>query len=334
MPRNFFDDPALAFSFARQQSHVLNAQIYEIEYPEMDYGSLVSVNTSMPEWASGMDTLIGDIVGQAEWQSGFAKDIPLADTVMDMVSVTFDMYAVGYQWNIEELGKAQYQGFPLTARRAEAARRASEMFVWNNVLSGSDAKGWTGLINSSYITPTAAPSNGSSAPTTAWVLNNGTGNKTPEEIIADLNSLIFGTIDATMGIVAGQLADTILLPTAAYVYIASTPYGVTSPGMSILQYFVANNEYTRRTGQPITIRDLPALSTAATTGVNGGGRAVGYRNSPDVVELPMPMPFRFLPIYQDGPLNFVVPGISRVGPVDIKRTTAIRYLDGITPVPA
>lgn len=334
MPINFLDAPELAFSFARQQSHVLNARIYEVEYPEMDYASLVPINTSYPEWASGVDTLIGDIVGKAEWQSGYAKDIPLADTKLDMVSVPFDMYAVGYQWNIEELGKAQFQGYPLTSRRAEAARRASEEFLWRNVLTGSTEKGWKGLINSSYVTPVAAPSNGTSSPNTAWVLNNETGNKTPEQIVAELNSLIFGNIDPALGIMSSALADTILLPTKAYIYIASTPYGVTSPGQSILQYFVANNEYTRRTGRAITIRDLPVLSTAATVGINGGGRAIAYRNSPDVLELPLPMPFRFLPVYQDGPLNFVVPGISRVGALDIKRTTSFRYLDGILPVPA
>lgn len=122
-------DPGLVLSFARQQSHVLNARVYEIEYPEMDYAALVPVNTEYPEWAGGVDTLVGDIVGKAEWQSGYTKDIPLADAKLGMVSVNFDMYAVGYQWNIEELGKASFMGFPLTNRRAEAARRASEEFL-------------------------------------------------------------------------------------------------------------------------------------------------------------------------------------------------------------
>jgi hypothetical protein len=333
-PFNIFDaDPALVFSFARQQSHVLNARIYEIEYPEMDYAALVPINREYPEWASGVDTLIGDIVGKAEWQSGYAKDIPLADTTLAMVSTSFDMYAVGYQWNIEELGKAAFQGFPLTNRRAEAARRASEEFLWNNVLFGSAVKKWTGLLNSQYITPTAAPNDGTSAPQTAWVLNTGVGNKTPEQIVRDINILIMGPIANPDQVLTSTLADTVLLPSLAYRYIAGTPYGVTSPGKSILQYVMETNVYTLRTGRPLMIRDLAELSKAATVGVAGGGRGIGYRNSQDVLELPLPMPFRFLPTYQDGPLNYVVPGISRTGPVDVKRPLSMRYLDGITPVP-
>ncbi|WMT90147.1 DUF2184 domain-containing protein [Pelagibacterium sp. H642] len=333
-PFNIFDaDPALVFGFARQQSHVLNARIYEIEYPEMDYAALVPVNTDYPEWASGVDTLIGDIVGKAEWQSGYAKDIPLADTKLAMVSTSFDMYAVGYQWNVEELGKAAFQGFPLTNRRAEAARRASEEFLWNNTLLGSTAKGWTGLLNSTYITPQAVPDDGTGN-TTAWVDNAGVGQKTPEQIVRDVNYMIMGPLATPNTPLTSTLADTVLLPPLAYRYIATTPYGVTSPNMSILQYIMANNVYTLRTGQPLTIREVGELATAATQGIAGGGRGIGYRNSQEVLELPLPMPFRFLPVYQDGPLNFVVPGISRTGPVDIKRPMAIRYADGITPVPA
>jgi hypothetical protein len=320
-------DAAQVFSFARQQSHVLNARVYEIEYPEMDIGSLITVDTSLPEWASGIDTLIGDKTGKAEWQSGAAKDIPLADTNLALVELKFDMYALGYQWNIEELGKAQYQGYPLTERRAAAARQGSQEFLWFNFLTGSTAKGWTGIINSSVITPVVL-SIGTDT-TTAWVSNAGVGNKTPAQIVSDVNVLLLGTPGPSR-----IVKDTLLLPDAALDYIVATPYGVTSPNMSIMQYIMANNEWTRRTGKPLKIQSLDALKTAATVGIAGGGRAVAYRNSDDNLKLWVPMPFQFLPVYQDGPLNFVVPGIARTGPVDIFRPNAISYGDAVTPVPA
>lgn len=322
------NDAAQVFSFARQQSHVLNARVYEIEYPEMDIASLITVDTSLPEWASGLDTLVGDSTGKAQWQSGYAKDIPLADINMDMVSIEFDMYAIGYQWNIEELGKAQFQGFPLTQRRAEAARRGSQEFMWNNLLTGSTVKGWKGLLNSSYVTPTTLPADGTNS-TSAWVLNNGTGNKTAEQIVRDINILLLGAPGP------GRVAkDTLLLPDAALDYIVATPYGVTSPNKSILQYVMENNEYTRQTGRPLVVKSLDQLKSAATVGIAGGGRAVAYRNSPDFLKLWVPMPYRFLPVHQDGPLNFVVPGIARTGQVDILRPKAISYGDAVTPVPA
>lgn len=321
------NDAAQVFSFARQQSHVLNSRVYEIEYPEMDIASLITVDTSLPEWASGIDTLVGDKTGKARWQSGSAKDIPLADTNLDLVELKFDMYAIGYQWNIEELGKAQFQGYTLTERRAAAARQGSQEFLWFNLLEGSTEKGWKGLINSAAVTPVVL-SIGTDT-TTAWVSNAGVGNKTPAQIVGDVNVLLLGTPGPSR-----IVKDVLLLPDAALDYIVATPYGVTSPNMSIMQYIMANNEYTRRTGLPLTIKSLDALKTAATVGIAGGGRAVAYRNSPDNLKLWVPMPFQFLPVYQDGPLNFVVPGIARTGPVDIFRPNAISYGDAVTPVPA
>lgn len=327
------DAVGVDIGFIRNQANVINARTYEIEYPEMDYASLLPVNTNYPEWAAGVDTYVGDKVGAAKWQSGYAKDVPLADVTLAMVSSQFAMYSVGYRWNVEELGKANFARYPLTAQKASAARFAAEVFVWETALTGGGHPGWAGFINSPYITPEAAPATGTAAPTTAWVLNTGVGNKTPAQIVSELNSLILGP-GSTTGVLTSLLADTILLPPAALRYILGTPYGVTSPNMNILQYFIANNEYTRRTGRPVRVLELPVLSTAATVGVAGGGRAIGYRNSSDVLELPMPMPFGFLNVYQDGPLQYTVPGIGRVGQVNIFKSNGVRYLDGITAVPA
>ena len=66
-----------------------------------------------------------------------------------------------------------------------------------------------------------------------------------------------------------------------------------------------------------------------TAGASSSKRMVAYRRSPEVVKMHIPMPFRFLPAWQTGPLRFDVPGIFRVGGVDIRRPKAVRYLDGI-----
>ena len=80
------------------------------------------------------------------------------------------------------------------------------------------------------------------------------------------------------------------------------------------------------TGMPLTIRAVRGLETAGAAGVN---RMVAYRRNPQVLKLHVPMPHRFLPVYQDGPLNFVVPGVFRLGGLDIRRPKEVRYGDGI-----
>lgn len=324
---------AQGLSFLREQTHVLSNRAFNQEYDLVNWGELVPVNTDYPEWASGVDFQVGDLTGAAQWHSGYAKDVPLADVNLLSVSSQFALYSVGYRYNVEEIGKAMHAGYPLTARKAVAARQAADIFQAETALYGAGHPGWTGLLNLAGVTPQAAPATGTAAPNTAWVLADGTGNKTPEAIVAELNSLLMGPSLVT-GILASLIGDTILLPPAAYTYIATTPYGVTSPNATILQWFMANNVYTTRTGQPVTIREMPMLADAATEAtVVGMGRAVGYRNSSDAMELPLPMPYNFQPVYQDGPLAWAIPGIGRVGQLIQVRDT-VRYLDGVTPAPA
>ena len=323
---NYQDALGLDLNFVRNQTRVMNSRAYEVEYPEMDFASLIPVNTSYPQWADGVDTMISDKVGEAKWQSGYAKDIPLADITLQMVSSKFALYAVGYRWNVEELGKAQFQNFPLTARKAESARFASEIFQWETALYGAGHPGWEGLINSQYATRV-------NNPTGALVNAAGELVVTPAQAIVALNWLITGPATST-GVLMSLLADTILLPPIVLQALNNTPYGAESPNMTVMQYFMANNVYKQRTGGNLTIRELPALARASTGGVVGGGRGIGYRNSQDVLELPMPMAFQFQPVYQDGPLHYTVPGIGRVGQLQIFRKNGIRYLDGISPVPA
>lgn len=323
---------AQGLAFLRQQTTVLSNRAFNVEYDIVDYASLVPINTDYPEWASGVDFQIGDLVGAAKWQSGYAKDVPLADVRLLSVSSQFAMYAVGYRYNVEELGKAMYAGYPLNARKAVSARQAADIFAAETALYGGGHPNWTGLINMASVTPAASPA-AAGGGGSQWVNNDGTGNKTPEEIVAELNRLLMGPPTAT-GVLTSLIGDTILLPPLAYQYIATTPYGVTSPNSTILQWFMANNIYTTRTGQQLTIRELPALAAAATVGIVGGGRAIGYRNQLDSLEMPMPMPYNFLDVHQYGPLQWEVPGIGRLGQLTLIRDGAVRYLDGVTEVPA
>lgn len=325
------NDAAPWMAQAQSAAATLNARTYDVEYPDVSLAGLVPINTDFPEWANNYVSAIVDKTGRAAWQSTFAKDVPLADVSVNWDTGSFYEFAVGYQFNNGELGAAGAIGFPITARKAEAARYAADLFQYEVALIGSAEKGVGGLINHTGVTPVAAAANGTASPTTAWILANGTGNKTPEEIIADVNAAIMGPVQS-IGVVASLLGDTVLMPDAALTYIATTPYGISAPGKSILQVLLETNVYTVQTGRPLTVRALPALATAATVGVAGGGRLVAYANNANVLELPVAMPFRFFPTWQDGPFNFTVPGLGRIGALDLKRP-ALRYVDGITPVP-
>lgn len=321
----FNDQQALAF--VTGQAYQVNKRVYETRYPDWDFGRLIFVDSSAPEWSPGILTYTSDSTGRANWQSGYAKDIPLADVNQDMQTKTFQLAAIGYQWNLEEVNTTMaFPGASLPDRRARAARLAYMKFMYELTLKGSAEKGMGGLINYNGVVTADAPADGTGG-STLWVNSAGVGQKTPAQIVRDINIALQGISLATF---ETELADTILLPVEAFNYIAATPYAATTME-TILSFVQRTNLYTMQTGRPLTIRTVRELGTGAANGTTG--RMVAYKNDGEYVKLHLPMPHRFLPVYQDGPLNFAVPGIFRTGGVELLTTVAMRYIDQISEPP-
>jgi hypothetical protein len=116
-----------------------------------------------------------------------------------------------------------------------------------------------------------------------------------------------------------------LLPIAAMELLANTR--VPNTFGNALDYLMKYNLYTHTTGAPLTIRGVLNLDTAGRGGV---GRMVAYRRDPQVVKLHIPMVHRFMPVWQTGPMTFDIPGIFRVGSVEIRRPGAFQYVDNIS----
>ena len=95
---------------------------------------------------------------------------------------------------------------------------------------------------------------------------------------------------------------------------------------TLLDFVQKYNIYTATTGKPLTIRAFDRLKGAGAGGVD---RAVAYSRNPTVVKLHIPMPHRFLPVFQTGALNFVVPGVFRLSGTEILNKAAVRYMDGV-----
>ena len=314
-------DAQSALSFLTQQATTIEATVIRILYPDIQYPNLVPVDTSANEWAKSITYFSMDKVGKADWFHHAAKDIPLADITKTKFEHGIEMAAIGYRYTLEELGQAMMvPGTNLTAERAEAAKRAYEEFVEATTLSGDTAKGWTGLINDANVTQAFVQADGGQSMgdtdgSPDW------SDKDADQILRDVNDALTGvwTNSATI-----EMADTVLLPPASFALLATKRIPQTT--MTVLQFLQQYNVYTGQTGQALMIRTLRELATA---GNGGTGRMVVYRRDPSVLKLHLPMPHRFLPIWQTGPLVFDVPGIFRLGGLEIRRPGAVRYLDGV-----
>jgi len=305
------DASTLAF-VQSQMSHIETA-VYRRKYPDIQYSSLIPVDTSANEWAKTVTFYSMDGVGQAKFISGNSDDIPLVNLNKDQYESGVHMAAIGYGFNIEEVNQARMLNINLPSEDAMVARRVYEEFVDSSLLvAGDAAKGMNPLINYPGITTVVAPA-GAAGPAT-WL------SKTADEVLLDINNLLSGVwIDSR----TVEVSDTLLISETAYVNLATKRIDGTDT--TLMAYVMANNVLTMRTGRALTIRTVRGLESA---GVGGVERAVAYRNDMEVLKAHVPMPLRFLPM-QTRNLHFYVPGIFRFGGLDIRLPAAVRYLDGI-----
>ena len=315
MTMHFKLDAQSAMNFAVSQASRINTRVYETKYAAIRYRGLVPVDTTGPEWVKSITYFSLDGVGKAEWMNAGADDVPHVELLRDKTETTVESAAIGYGWNIEELNQAAMLGTDLPARKGQAARRVSEEKVDEVAFLGDPTKGFEGVATQSGVVAGDAAATGAGS-STLWK------DKTPGQVMSDVNAALTGIFTGSNNV---EMADTVLLPYVDMHDIGTRQLSENTE-TTILEWLRTNNVYTMETGAPLTIRAIRGLETA---GDGGTGRMVAYRNDEEVLRLNMPMPFRFFPVWQVGPFRFEVPGMFRIGGVDVSLPSAIRYLDGI-----
>jgi len=310
-------DAQAALTFLTNQAAYIEPEVEKIEYPEVQYPDLIPVDFSAPEWTKTVTYYSSDVVGKADWFHANARDVPRADVDRQRYETNVEMAAIGYGYNLEEISQAQQAGVALTSDKAEAAKQAYEFFTDDVALRGNNDKNFFGLIDYPGVTAVMAGQNGAGT-STLW------RNKTPDEILLDFNDNL-----TAVWILSGMtgMAGDVLLPPEDYAYLVSRRTSGENNAPSILNWIRENNIYTARTRQPLNIEPVRGLETA---GQGGSGRMVIYRKDPKVLKMHVPMRHRFLDPMRTGPLIYEVPGIFRLGGLDVKRPVYVRYVDGIS----
>ena len=305
----FNDAEQRVWSFFLNQVHRIDTEVFDVEYPDIRYPDLIPVDTQGGEWLQAITYFSTDRVGAAQWFHAGAQDVPLVGMTRNTFSTSVQMAAIGYGYNEEELAIATQLGQNLTNDKASVCRRAAEEFIDRVAFAGDAAMGFTGLLNSPSVSASTVAGGVWSA-------------KTGDQVLNDVNAALTGMWTASSGI---ELADTLLLPQASFADLLTRARSATSDA-TVMEFLQKANIYTAQTGRPLTIRGLWGLNTA---GAGSTGRMVAYRRDKNVLRLHIPMPFQFRQPWRKGPLMYEVPGIFRLGGLDIRRPGAVRYVDGI-----
>lgn len=316
-----FPSATAALGFVTDQTFRIATEVERAEYPGIDIADLLPVETEGDPWAAGITRFTLDGTGQARWYNGGSNTMPLADINKGRVDFTYDLGALGYEFNLDDVNKARLTGLNLSDELAYFAREGAEQFIYYTGISGDQRRGLTGLINHPAIVQgyvaAVGTQNGATIGTPASRLWN---NKLPQQIVDDVNNLIVAPYNATNQIL---MSDTVLMPFTAVQKLETT----TLPGQTetVMSFLLRTNSYTMRTGQQLRVRGLRELETAGATGTR---RMIAYARNGRVAKFHMPMPFQFLPVWQNGPMNWLVPGIFRIGGTDWTRPASATYADG------
>ena len=184
------------------------------------------------------------------------------------------------KYTVLELESAAKMGRPIDDQKYEALKLKHQMDIDEQVYVGDLTTGTTGLVNNSLVTNVSNVPNGALA-SPLWT------NKTPAEILADINAMITSAW-ATSGWAA--MPTNILLPPAQYGYI-STQTISTAGSISILKYVLENNIVKASGKGDIII--LPAkwligAGSGGTLGTTGTvDRMVAYTKQKQYIRFPM-----------------------------------------------
>lgn len=305
-------DAQTALGFLVNQTAFIEKEVYQTRFVAIQYQDLIPVDYSAPEWATSIEFYSEESFGAAKWLANVADDFPYGSDEQTKFVTAVGTAGRGYRYSLAELSQAAALGIPLDTQRAVGALRAYEEFVDLLAFTGDSKKNLTGLINNASVPQSAAPNGAGGSP--LWT------QKTSAEVLADFNSIITGIQTATNTVALG---DTVLLPYQRFNYIASTQ--LPSTDKTLLQFLQQSNVFTANTGQPLTIRSVRGLEAA---GAGSTMRMMAYRRHPEVLKMHIPMPLKFLRPQEVG-AEFRVPGIFRVGGLDIRLPKEVRYLDGI-----
>lgn len=315
MPDINFHDAQQALGFIIPQQYRIEQTVYQVRYPSFDYASLIPVNSDGDMWDLGTVFFSGDIAGAAKWVAGGAFDVPYADVSQSQFLQSNHMAAIGYEWNLQELERAAKLGRPLQPQKAMAASRVAEAFVYGIAIRGDTTKNMTGLINDATIPASNVAADGTASGTT-WA------TKTPDQVLRDVNLVLTDVINNSK---ETSTPTKLLLPTTSLQDIASRKLGTASDS-TVLEFIRKNNVVTAQTGQPLDIRGSRELETA---GASSTKRMMAYESASDVIQLHLPGPHEFLPVFQKSSMTWEVAGIMNVGGVEVRLPKGASYRDAI-----
>jgi hypothetical protein len=248
---------------------------------------------------------------------------------VDIAKLTYPLIPWGEEvaYTVLELESAAKLGRPVDEQKYNALKMKHQMDIDAQVYVGDLPSLAYGLVNSNNRSTADAVTN------VANVANGGGGSplwtmKTPDEILQDFNEILTSAWATAAWAV---MPDSVLLPNAAYGYIATQKVSAAG-NTSILTYVLENNITAKQGGPELNIKPVKWCIGAGAGGTlgtsNGHDRMVAYTNDKDRVRFPMTMLSK-TSLQYDG-IWQKCSYYGRLGQLEIVYPETLAYRDGLS----
>lgn len=257
-------------------------------------------------------TLNNSVPGSLPWISPESSAIPGVSIDGTRLANLLRLLAREISFTSVELERSQLLGMPIDAQKTDALNTLYQMNTDQMVYIGAAEVGAVGLVNNPAVTSGNVVNGVSGSP--LWV------NKTPDEILADVNALLESAWQAAaFAVCPAELR----LPPYQYALICSQK--VSSAGnVSILKFLEENSIALKVNGKPLNVQPVKWLTGR---GAGGADRMVVYTNEENRVRFPM-VPIRRETAYYQG-IRFTAPYLWAFGVMEFVYPETVQYADGI-----
>lgn len=254
----------------------------------------------------------GSSGGNMPWISPETTAIPGVSIDGTKVVYPLRLLAREVSYTSVELDRSQLLGQPIDAQKMDALNVLYQMNTDQMVYIGASEVGATGLLNNASVTAGSVATG--VAGSTLW------SSKTPDEILADVNTLLQSTWSASAyAVCPGKL----LLPPPQFAQISSQK--VSSAGnVSVLKFLQDNSISLTINGVALDIQPVKWLVGRGSASAN---RMLAYTNEENRVRFPM-VPIRRENAYYQG-IRFTAPYLWAFGQMEFPYMETLQYADGI-----
>lgn len=216
------------------------------------------------------------------------------------------------QQKLQQVGRSLDQIFD------KGLHLAHDKEIDKNVYVGYPKLGTRGLINHAAITTVVAAPHTSGGSDTQW------SKKNADEILVDINRVLYSTIQASGNDNRG-MANHILIPWKQYSDLVVRKVDEGS-GKSIMTYLMENNIATKQ-GIDLKIEPCPWCEGAGTSSTD---RLAAYRNNTDMVNFQITVPLRRLFTQPSAEkIAYLSPYVTQYSQVIFEYLSHAMYMDGI-----